>query len=71
MVLIIRGNDITQPRYQHTISTLVPPLGIPPFNTTLCFDERVGQIVKCFKYGNILKEKEVLHVCTGAMVYKN
>ena len=52
-MLIIRDNDITQPRYQHTISTLVPPLGAPPFNTTLRFDEKIGKIVKSSKYGNI------------------
>ena len=67
-MLIIRGNDITQPRYQHTISTLVPPLRVPPFNTNLRFDEKVGNIVKSSIYGNILKERKVLHVHTGAMV---
>ena len=70
MVLIIRGNDITQPRYQHTISTLVPPSGIPTFNTTLRFDKTAGQILKCSKYGNLSKEKKVLHVYTGTMVSK-
>ena len=72
MELITRYNNITQPRYQHTISTVISPLEcLAEEQPTFTKNSVLALILKCLKYSIMSqKKRNTLNIYIGTMVGK-